>query len=216
MSNRLDVAVIGRTRMLTDGEGVTSLIVTKDCPLRCKYCINPYTWNYDNKVHFERLTKEELYDRVKIDNLYFLATGGGLTFGGGEPLLHFEFIADFIRQYKATGWKFNLETSLNVPYENLERLFGLIDYYLVDCKDMREDIYKKYTGISGQQMLKNLEALIRHEGADKICVRVPRISGYNTQEDVDYSVAALKGMGIRKLDVFAYVDPVKKTSLLNE
>ena len=78
------VITYSRLRMTTDGEGVTTLVIFHDCPLRCKYCLNPFSFAPDTKR--EDLTPEQLYDKVKIDDLYFVATGGGVTFGGGEPL----------------------------------------------------------------------------------------------------------------------------------
>ena len=30
---------------------------------------------------------QEILEEVMVDDLYFKATGGGVTFGGGEPLL---------------------------------------------------------------------------------------------------------------------------------
>ena len=91
------LAFFDRLRMATDGAGVTALVGAYGCPLQCKLCINPQTWHErsDGKASFERVTPVELYDRVKIDSLYYLATGGGITFGGGEPLLHTDFITAF-------------------------------------------------------------------------------------------------------------------------
>ena len=43
---------------------------------------------------------DELYEEVKLDNLYFLATEGDLVFGGGEPLLYSTFIKEFIKIYE--------------------------------------------------------------------------------------------------------------------
>ena len=84
---------ISRLRMLTDGEGVTTLAAFHVCPLRCKYCLTPQSLDDNSKVKY--FSPCELYDEVKIDELYFLATGGGITFGGGEPLLHPVFINEF-------------------------------------------------------------------------------------------------------------------------
>ena len=72
---------IARHRMAVDGEGVTTLVAFHGCPLRCKYCLNPQSITNDTMC-MER-TVEELIDEVRIDQLYFLATGGGVTFGGG-------------------------------------------------------------------------------------------------------------------------------------
>ena len=70
----------------------------------------------------EKLTVDELYEKVKMDNIYFLSTGGGIVFGGGEPLLHSKFIKEFIEKYNNTGWKFGLETSLSTKKRKSGRI----------------------------------------------------------------------------------------------
>ena len=59
-----------RHRMETDGEGVTTLAVGAGCPLHCKWCINKKLLQEGNP---QNVTAEELIERVKVDNLYFLA-----------------------------------------------------------------------------------------------------------------------------------------------
>ena len=84
---------ISRHRLAIDGEGVTTLVAFHGCPLRCKYCLNPHSLSKDTQC-IER-SVEKLIDEVRIDQLYFLATGGGITFGGGEPLLNSAYIKEF-------------------------------------------------------------------------------------------------------------------------
>ena len=145
---------VSRIRTKTDGEGVTTLVVSMGCPLRCAYCINPFTW--DGSIKGKTVTIDELYNELKIDNLYFLATGGGVMFGGGEPLLNADFISNFIKKYKDTGWKFSMETSINVPLENLKKVIGLIDLFIVDTKDMNKERYELYTKADYDNFLNNL------------------------------------------------------------
>ena len=82
--NQAPFIAISRHRIQTDGEGVTTLCGFYGCPLRCKYCINPQSFRDDTKKLLH--TPESLYNAVKLDDIYFLATNGGVTFGGGEPL----------------------------------------------------------------------------------------------------------------------------------
>lgn len=194
---------ISRLRMLTDGKGITSLVGSVGCPLSCKYCINPESWNGPEKIEY--VTAEELYERVKIDNLYFLTTGGGLTFGGGEPLLHADFISEFVRKYGKTGWKFYVETSLNVPSENVKNTMKYIDAFSIDCKDMNPERYKSYTGGDYYRFEENLKLLLKNIGPDKFRVRVPYIEGYNTREQQHENAKKLKEMGVINIQLFDYV-----------
>ena len=146
---------------------------------------------------------EQLYERVKVDELYFLATRGGITFGGGEPCLRSEFISRF-RELCGKEWRITVETSLNVPRKHLEILLPVVDDYIVDIKDTNDEIYQNYTGRSNHQVLGNLRWLIEHGKAEQITVRIPLIPQYNMEEDTTHSIALLKSMGLSHFDVFTY------------
>ena len=212
----LNVAAINRIRTSTDGEGVTTLVVSMGCPLRCAYCINPVTWDGTYGDFVKKYTYDELYNELKIDDLYFLATGGGIMFGGGEPLLNSGFIKGFIEKYKNTGWKFNMETSLNVPLDNLKDVLGLIDHFIVDTKDMDKERYELYTKGDYDRFFNNLKFLIESAGADKITARVPVIPVLHKNEEYKESVEALKELGIKNIDVFNYVMPEGRKKVSKE
>ena len=192
---------ISRHRLTTDGEGVTTLVAFHGCPLRCKYCLNPQS------LHSEGIWKHydcmQLYEEVRLDELYFLATHGGITFGGGEPCLQSDFIYEF-RQLCGHEWQLSVESSLNVPQENIEKLLPVIDYYIIDIKDINNDIYQQYTGKENEKVLNNLHYLIEHGKNEQIIVRTPIIPVYNSESDVDNSIRLLKEMGITQFDRFTY------------
>ena len=192
---------ISRHRLTTDGEGVTTLVAFHGCPLRCKYCLNPQS------LHSEGIWKHydcmQLYEEVRLDELYFLATHGGITFGGGEPCLQSDFIYEF-RQLCGQEWQLSVESSLNVPQENIEKLLPVIDYYIIDIKDINNDIYQQYPGKENEKVLNNLHYLIEHGKNEQIIVRTPIIPVYNSESDVDNSIRLLKEMGITQFDRFTY------------
>jgi pyruvate formate lyase activating enzyme len=192
---------ISRNRLATDGAGVTTLVAFWDCPLSCKYCLNPQS--LDKTATTQVLTPEELYNITKIDELYFLATHGGVTFGGGEPCLYSDFINEF-RNFCGKEWTISIETSLNVPFENLKVLHKAVNHYIVDIKDLNADIYKRYTGKENALPVANLKWLIEQGHADNIRVRVPLIPNFNTEKDVENTVSELKYLGIKDIDIFSY------------
>lgn len=190
-----------RHRLTTDGAGVTTLVAFSGCPLRCKYCLNKVSWEPERGRLY---TAEQLFEEVKIDQLYFLATHGGVTFGGGEPLLQVEFIKEF-RSICGPQWRIVAETSLHVPSEKVEALDPVMDGYIVDIKDLNPDIYRAYTGKDNAVVLKNLEWLLQHGDANRIEVRVPHIPDHNTDEDVERSIESLRTMGVAHLEEFQYI-----------
>ncbi len=192
---------ISRHRLTTDGEGVTTLVAFSGCPLRCKYCLNKTSWELSKGRDY---TPEMLFEEVKIDQLYFLATHGGITFGGGEPLLQVEFIKEF-RALCGPQWQILAETSLNVPLKNVEALDPVLDGYIIDIKDMNPEIYKAYTGKDNALVLSNLEWILRHCDPNRIMVRVPHIPDFNSDEDVSRSMEQLKKMGVTNFNEFTYI-----------
>ena len=192
---------ISRHRLTTDGDGVTTLVAFSGCPLRCKYCLNKASWEPEKGRFY---TPETLFEEVKIDQLYFLATKGGITFGGGEPLSQVEFIKEF-RGLCGLQWQILAETSLNVPFENVKTLDAVLDGYIVDIKDMNPDIYQAYTGKDNAIVLANLEWLLKNGDSNRIIVRVPHIPEFNTDEDVMRSMEQLKKMGVKHIDEFNYL-----------
>jgi len=198
---RFPLLSLSRLRMGSDGAGVTTLIAGAGCPLRCRWCINKRLLA---QAPVEPVTAAELLERVKIDDLYFRASGGGVTFGGGEALLHAAFLRRF-RELCPPEWRICAETSLAVPGELLSLAVGAADSFIVDCKDMNPEIYRSYTGGEPARMEENLRFLLKTVGPERVVVRVPLIPGYNTREDQEKSAEKLRAMGAANLDLFDYV-----------
>lgn len=200
--NTAEVIGIKRHCMGTDGEGITTLVAFHGCLLRCKYCLNPQCQSsFDPN---REMSPKDLMDILQKDELYFIATGGGVTFGGGEPLLHSRFIADVL-SLGAKKWHTTIETSLCVDQHHVERLLPWIDEYIVDVKDMNDNIYQNYTGHHSDRMKSNLRYLIDMGRADSILCRLPIIPGYNTERERTKSEDELIDMGITRFEKFTYI-----------
>lgn len=209
---KFDSIGISRHRIGSDGIGVTTLVGGFGCPLDCKYCLNPQCKLKPAKS----FTVKELFEAIDIDSLYFSATGGGVCFGGGEPLLQAKFICEFLKYAKEKGrdWKFTLETCLSVPIENLTILDGLIDYYIVDIKDMDEKIYREYTKKSRDDMINCLLHLRRFK--DIVKVKIPQIPEFNNKDSIRFSKAELKKMGFENFEIFRYLKYSGRKGMKNE
>ena len=194
------IFAINRLIIGVDGPGITTLVGMYKCPLNCEFCINNPILTY------REYTVEKLYDIVKVDHLYFEYCGGGICFGGHEPLLQQEFIIAFIKYVRAKGyhWKFGLETSLNCILR--DELLDLLDYVYVDIKDMNSEIYKRYTEKDNDVVLSNLKKLVTYDQLD-ILIRIPKIPRYNDESDIEKSKEKLRQIGFqeKQFDVFEYV-----------
>ena len=192
---------IARHRMGIDGSGITTLVAGAGCPLQCKWCINQKLLR---EAPVRHVTAQQLLELVKKDDLYYRATGGGITFGGGESLLHADFIRAF-RQICPSEWRISVETSLCVPETLVAAAADAADMFIIDCKDMNAEIYKRYTGGDPSLMMNNLRYLLERTGPEHILVRVPLIPEYNTETDQEASRKILLEMGVKNLDLFKYV-----------
>lgn len=194
---------ISRHRIGTDGHGIRTLVCFHGCPLSCKYCLNPSCLEETyEKVQIR--TSEEIINILRKDALYFLATKGGVTFGGGEPLLHAEFIKEVIEN-SSEILDVTLETSLNVPRWKIDVLLPYIQEFIVDIKDMNPDIYKAYTGVDNTQVKENIRWLIKKGYGDKIICRIPLIPEYNDDSAREKSIRELEQMGISRFNKFNYI-----------
>ena len=193
---------IARHRLSVDGDGVTTLVAFHGCPLRCRYCLNRQCWEPEGIWRWA--TPEELAEELMKDNLYFLATGGGVCLGGGEPLLHSDFIVQFC-QLCPKEWHVYLESSLNVPTERLEAVIPCVHHYYIDVKDMNPDIYHRYTGGDIAPLLENLRFLADRQLQERVTLRLPFIPDYNTDADRQHSQQQLEALGFTNFDRFDYI-----------
>ena len=197
-----NIMTISRHRIGSDGGGVRTLVTFYGCPLHCKYCINDFC---HDSVSNMKTTDEVLAELMK-DDLYFKATNGGVTFGGGEPLFQSSLIKELILKM-TKQWNVCIETSLSVNFRHIEELIPYVDHWFVDTKDYHnERIYNEYTQTKGLHplMVRNLRVLKDIVGEDKITVRVPYIKGFNNKSDVNLSTVVLKLNGFTNIDKFYY------------
>ncbi len=193
---------ISRFRIGTDGKGITSLVCFHGCPMRCKYCLNPHSINPSTPYHV--LSTHDLLEHLTKDELYYYATGGGVAFGGGEPLLYSSFIEEIL-QLGASRWNITVETSLNISLLYITKLFNYNVHFIVDIKDMNPNIYKNYTSCTNEQVTNNLEWIANHGLTGKVSIRLPLIHTYNTVENQIQSRGELEAMGYKDIEEFEYI-----------
>lgn len=171
---------VSRFRIHTDGEGFTTLVGMFYCSLSCKYCLNKHYGFHS--IHVHHIEVDELIKSLSIDDLFFRMSGGGITFGGHEPLLQEDFLIEFC-QKKPSYWKINIQTSLNVDIKHFDKLISFVDHWIVDIKDINPHIYSHYTNQPNHNMLQNLDYLLCHCDHQKVTIRIPLIPNYNTDDD---------------------------------
>jgi pyruvate formate lyase activating enzyme len=185
-----------------DSEGTKAQILRELCS-NCGDCVQVcYTGALD-LFGFE-LTVDELYDLVKKDAQYYLASGGGVTIGGGEPA----FQADFVRRFLKKCRENNIHTALDTCgyTSSPEGLLALqeADLLLYDIKHMDSQGHRKYTGVPNELILENLKKL--NAAGKPIIIRIPLVPEISAADaNVESTAAFLSHLkSVERVDLLAY------------
>ena len=127
----------------TDGPGTRLVLLLSGCPLRCQYCHGPDSWRLrDGTLH----TVDAVVARIVRDAPLLLASGGGVTLSGGEPLLQSSFVSDVLRRCREEGVHTALDTSGYLGRRADDALLDNVDLVLLDVKSGLPDVYREVTG----------------------------------------------------------------------
>lgn len=185
-----------------DGPGIRFVVFFQGCPLRCRFCHNPDSW--DTGLGTE-MTVEELVGRVR-DYRPFYKNGGGVTLSGGEPLLQAEFAAALLRALKAEGIHTAIDTSGIVPLELCREAVDLADMLLLDIKTFDDSRSELVTG-SGETLQRETELLRYCQAQDKpVWIRHVIVPGLTDDLEENRALAAfLKSFScIKKIQLLPF------------
>lgn len=182
-----------------DGPGIRTVIFMQGCHLRCRYCQNPDTWDYDAPTARAYLP-DEIMAIVRRSRPYFNSSGGGLTFSGGEPLLQHGFVREVFQQCQQEGIHTAIDTSLYVGPKSVQDILPYTRLVLADIKQMDPEKSISLVGAGNRLNLENLR-LIDATGVE-IWIRYVIVPGYTDDEG---DLGKLAGF-IKDLDSVTRVD----------
>lgn len=196
-----------------DGPGIRTIVFLKGCSLRCKWCCNPESQEYQiqtmivggkPEVIGEDITVEEVMDEVKKDLPYYRRSGGGLTLSGGESLCQPEFASGLLRASKLYGINTAMESTGNAEFSIIQKLLPYLDLYLMDIKHMDSKKHKEFTGKSNELILENAVKIAKSKV--KLIIRVPVIPTFNhtKKEILDIAAFAKSLPGVKELHLLPY------------
>ena len=125
-----------------DGPGVRFVVFFQGCPMRCAYCHNPDTWEYEGGKEY---TADELISRALRFREYF-GKDGGITVSGGEPLLQADFVKELFALAHENGINTCLDTSGCVLNDKVRGLLTVTDRVLLDIKYTSDTLYRENVG----------------------------------------------------------------------
>lgn len=123
------------------------------------------------------MSADEVLQEVLKDKVFYLESGGGVTFSGGEPFHQPEFLLSLLGASRLLEIHTAVDTSGCFPPELLPRAEGLVDLYLFDLKTLDDAKHRDFTGASNRLILENLRRLAGHQ--TRVVVRVPIVPGFN-------------------------------------
>lgn len=135
-----------------DGPGLRYVIFMQGCSMRCRYCHNPDSWDFNGGT---RMSVEELVRDI-LSYRSFITTGGGVTISGGEPLAQAPFVLALVRALKEEGIHTAIDTAGNVPLELSGAVLREADLILLDIKSLDERQAFSLTGMGNSDTLATL------------------------------------------------------------
>jgi len=183
-----------------DGPGIRTTVFFKGCPLICLWCHNPegkiselqhvtrinkvgvYEFHNDETIG-KRMTVDEVMIEVIKDAITYEESGGGVTFSGGEPLEQYEFLFELMKESKNKNLHTALDTTGYASPDTIQKIIDYTDLFLYDLKLMDDDEHIKYTGVSNESILNNLDYIL--ERGKDVIIRFPVIPKINdTPENI--------------------------------
>lgn len=165
-----------------DGPGVRFVVFLSGCPLRCKCCHNPDTWDFGVGTEYGA---EEIVKKAERFRAYF-GERGGITLSGGEPLCQAELCKEVFALCREKGINTCLDTSGAVLDTNVKKLLEYTDRVLLDIKYTSGELYMENVGMSFSRVLEFLGVLEKMK--IPTTVRQVVIPGVNDTEENFFSL----------------------------
>lgn len=190
-------------------ENVSEEEKTKLCPVGAR------------RIYGREYTVEELFQIISLDKPYYTATGGGVTFSGGECMLHIDFLTALAQRCKQEGISVAIDTAGHVPYAYFKQILPYADLFLYDVKCLDPDLHKRGTKRDNALILENLDRLIKDvsktNSDKKIIIRVPVVPNFNDGAELQKIQSYCKDRGL-PVELLAYHEygVNKKNALQNK
>jgi pyruvate formate lyase activating enzyme len=149
-------------------------------------------------------TVDELFDIVRRDLRYYKSSGGGVTIGGGEATVQWEFAQAFLRKCKENFIHTAVDTCGFTVSEQAFNVLAEADLLLYDIKGMDNEGHIKNTGQSNELILSNLKRL--DALGIPIIIRLPLIPGEtDSDENIEETAQFLSTLkNLDRVDLMNY------------
>ena len=122
-----------------------------------------------------------LMEEIRKEIAVMDRSGGGVTFCGGEPLMHPEMLLELLKRCGELDLHRAVDTTLLAPAERVQEVMRNCELFLVDLKVMDSEKHRHFCGVPNELILSNLR-MIAELGAE-FFIRIPLIEGVNADEE---------------------------------
>lgn len=196
-----------------DGPGIRTIVFFKGCALRCRWCCNPESQNFEietmtddngkKTVWGSDVTVGEVMETVLKDRTYYRRSGGGLTLSGGEFLFQPDFAEALLKSSLEEGVNTAVETTSFAQFSVIEKVLPYIDNYLMDIKHIDSQKHKQFTTQPNELILENAKKIAKV--ARRMVVRVPVVPTFNdTEEEIRAISEFTASIGVKELHLLPY------------
>ena len=150
------------------------------------------------------MTVDEVFAEVEKDAVFYSASGGGVTIGGGEVTVWAEFAAALLVRCREAGFSTAIETCGHTSWRRLWTVASLADEVLYDVKHLDSATHQQFTGAGTETVQRNLATLLRRHPA--VVVRIPVIPDFNDDPETIRDIARhLRDLGVtRTVELLSY------------
>ena len=184
-----------------DGPGIRFVIFMQGCNLKCKYCQNRDTWDINSGTGY---TVKEVIEKIMRYKNYMVASNGGITLSGGEPLLQQDFVISLFQELKKQNISTCIDTSGMFGITNkIKQIVDLTDIFLLDIKSINDETCKYLTGFSNKQELEFAKYV--SEKNKRIWIRQVLVPGItDKKEDLLQLKKFLDSINVEKFEFLPY------------
>ena len=196
-----------------DGPGVRTIVFFKGCPMRCRWCCNPESQEWDiqrmtvagkEKTVGEDTTVGNVLEEIVKDRVYYSRSReGGVTLSGGECLAQPEFALALLKACHEYGISTAIETAGYIKPEIVRSVLPYIDTVLMDIKHTNGAKHKEFTTRDNTIILENARMIAKE--AKRLIIRTPVIPTFNDTEDEIRDIARFAvSIGVKEMHLLPY------------
>lgn len=158
------------------------------------------------KVAGKIYTIDDVMRRLERERSFW-GPNGGVTLGGGEVTMQWQFASELLRRCHDRYINTAIETCSYAPWEHLEPIYENIDWAFTDIKHMNPEKHKDATGVDNELILKNIAKIadLGKKGKLRHIIRIPVVQGFNADdENIQETIKYIKEIGTKEVNILPF------------